>query len=80
MTDMKSEDSNIKLSNIVTTKIPAEDFETLQWHTRILYIDNHIEQPTISHLVRWIIKIWASQAREKEARKKKLTALDDISR
>jgi hypothetical protein len=46
------------LEKIVSTKITLEDFRVLNIKTKELYNQNHIELPTVSHLLRWIITGW----------------------
>jgi hypothetical protein len=47
-----------RLEKIVSTKITAEDFRLLKIKSKQLYNQNHIELPTVSHLLRWIITRW----------------------
>ncbi|MDQ5870393.1 MAG: hypothetical protein M3530_11800 [Thermoproteota archaeon] len=55
---------------MVSTKICSEDFTFLEKYARVCYNQNLISQPTISHLLRRIIKGWANGLREKEMNKK----------
>ena len=59
-----------KLEKVVSTKISVDDFTFLEKFARIYYNQNLISQPTISHMLRWIIKGWANRLREKEINKK----------
>jgi hypothetical protein len=59
-----------KLEKVVSTKISVDDFILLEKNARIYYNKNWLVQPTISHMLRHIIKIWAKVARGKEIIKK----------
>ena len=50
-----------RLEKIVSTKITAEDFRLLKIKSKQLYNQNHIELPTVSHLLRWIITRWCEK-------------------
>lgn len=56
--------NKIKLDKIVSTKISLEDYQLLEKNLDTFYTLKHIELPTMSHLVRWIIGAWARQMRE----------------
>ena len=55
-----------KLEKVVSTKICDDDFMLLQKYAKIHFNQNQLVQPTISHLLRWIIKRWANFATTKE--------------
>ena len=55
-----------KLEKVVSTKISDNDFMLLQKYARIQYNANMILQPTISHLLRLIIKNWAKVVKDKK--------------
>jgi len=55
-----------KLEKVVSSNISLEDFQLLNKYAKILYNKNMITQPTISHIVRLVIKQWASFVRKKE--------------
>ena len=57
-----------RLDKVVSTKICDDDFMRLQKYARINYNSNMILQPTISHLLRLIIKNWAKDVKDKESR------------
>ncbi len=57
-----------KLERVVSSNISLEDFQLLNKYAKILYNKNMITQPTISHIVRFILKNWARQRREKEGK------------
>jgi hypothetical protein len=59
-----------KLEKVVSTKISVDDFILLEKHARIYYNKNWLVQPTVSHMLRHIIKTWAKVARGKEIIKK----------
>ena len=52
-----------KLEKVVSTTITLEDFNLLEKYARIRYNENKIKQPTISHLLRTMITIWANARR-----------------
>jgi len=62
--------SGEKLAKVVSTKIGLADFIVLEKYARIRYNENKLEQPTISHLLRKIIKSWAYELRKTEAERK----------
>ena len=47
-----------KLEKVVSTKISTKDFVILQKRARDYYNLGWLEQPNLSHLLRWIIKKW----------------------
>ena len=55
-----------KLEKVVSTKISDNDFMVLQKYAKIHYNADMILQPTISHLLRLIIKNWAKDVKDKE--------------
>ena len=56
-----------KLEKVVSTKIGVADFIVLEKYARIRYNENRLKQPTISHLLRYIIKGWTIGRRKEEA-------------
>jgi hypothetical protein len=52
----------------VSSKISVGDFKLIEKYARIDYNENRIVQPTISHMLRRIIKNWAKVVRDKERR------------
>ena len=58
-----------KLEKVVSTTITLEDFNLLEKYARIRYNENKIKQPTISHLVRYLITRWANGRRNEELTK-----------
>jgi hypothetical protein len=52
----------------VSSKISVGDFKLIEKYARIDYYENRIVQPTISHMLRRIIKNWAKVVRDKERR------------
>ncbi|MDQ5869088.1 MAG: hypothetical protein M3530_05100 [Thermoproteota archaeon] len=60
-----------RLEKVVSTKISVDDFILLEKYARIRYNENLIVQPTISHLLRWIVKRWAKVIREQEMKSTK---------
>ncbi|MGC2428296.1 MAG: hypothetical protein WA421_14750 [Nitrososphaeraceae archaeon] len=55
-----------KLEKVVSTKIPLEDFMVLEKYAKICYNKDLLNQPTISHMLRLILKKWAAIMRKKE--------------
>ena len=55
-----------KLEKVVSTKISRADFMVLEKYARIRYNENRLRQPTVSRLLRVIIKTWAKGRREEE--------------
>lgn len=63
---MPRKSSGEKLEKVVSSKISVGDFRLLEKYARIDYNENRIVQPTISHMLRQIIKNWAMVVRVKE--------------
>ena len=59
-----------KLEKVVSTKISDNDFMLLQKYAKIHYNTDMILQPTISHLLRLIIKNWAKDVKDKDVKDK----------
>ena len=59
-----------KLEKVVSTKISDNDFMVLQKYAKIHYNADMILQPTISHLLRLIIKNWAMDVNDKDVKDK----------
>jgi len=55
--------SNENLAKVVSSNISLEDFELLIKYAKIYYNQNMLMQPTISHLVRYILNSWANKIR-----------------
>ena len=55
-----------KLEKVVSTKISHVDFMVLEKYARIRYNENKLRQPTVSRLLRVIIKTWTKRRREEE--------------
>jgi hypothetical protein len=43
------------LDRVVSTKLPAEDFDFLERYARLCYNKNYISQPTVSHVLRMMV-------------------------
>ena len=67
--DMPRRSLGEKLEKVVSTKISHADFTLLEKYARIRYTENRLRQPTVSRLLRVIIKRWANGIREVEAMK-----------
>jgi hypothetical protein len=57
-----------RLDKVVSTKICDDDFMRLLKYAKIDYNSNMILQPTISHLLRLIIKNWAKDVKDNGAK------------
>jgi hypothetical protein len=68
---MSRKKSNENLAKVVSSNISLEDFGVLQKYAKIYYNYNRLKQPTISHLVRYILNIWANQKRDNEGQNRK---------
>jgi len=55
-----------KLEKVVSTKISMEDFIVLEKCAKICYNKDLLNQPTISHMLRLILKKWAAIMRVEE--------------
>ena len=56
---MPRKKSEENLAKLVSSNISTEVFDTLLKFTKIYYNNNTLKQPTISHLVRYILTDWA---------------------
>jgi hypothetical protein len=65
---MPRKKSEENLAKLVCSNISLEVFDTLQKYAKIYYDNNSLKQPTISHLVRFILNDWA-RTRKGEYRK-----------
>ena len=63
---MPRKSSGDKLEKVVSSKRSVGDFKLLEKYARIDYNENRIAQPTISHLLRLIIKNWSKLVKDKE--------------
>jgi hypothetical protein len=59
-----------RLEKVVSTKISVDEFILLEKYARGYYNHDLLVQPTISHMLRYIIKRWAKMIRDKEIIKK----------
>jgi hypothetical protein len=58
--------SGEQLEKNISSIISLEDFEFLERYARFYYNDRTLKQPTISHLVRFILKSWISFMKKKQ--------------
>ena len=63
---MPNKSSGEKLEDEVSTKISRADFMVLEKYAKIRYNENKLRQPTVSRMLRTIIKTWANGRREEE--------------
>lgn len=56
---MPRKKSEENLAKLISSNISTEVFDTLLKYTKIYYNNNTLTQPTISHLVRYILTDWA---------------------
>jgi hypothetical protein len=68
---MPRKKSNENLAKVVSSNISLKDFVVLQKYAKIYYNYNRLKQPTISHLVRYILNKWANQKRDNEEQNRK---------
>jgi hypothetical protein len=58
-----------KLEKVVSTKLSRDDYDLLGKYAKIRYNEDRIVQPTISHLLRLIIKGWSMSIRKQEGKR-----------
>ena len=68
---MPRKKSSENLAKVVSSNISLEDFGVLQKYAKIYYNYNRLKQPTISHLVRYILNKWVTQRRIMEEQNRK---------
>ena len=59
-----------KLEKVVSTTLSVDDFILLEKAAKSWYNKNLISQPTISHVLRSMVELWAKKVREKEQKAK----------
>lgn len=65
---MPRKKSEENLAKLVCSNVSLDVFDTLQKFAKIYYNNNTLKQPTISHLIRYILNDWA-RTRKGEYRK-----------
>jgi hypothetical protein len=55
-----------KLEKEIYSKIPLEDFEYLEKYVKLLYNKGLITQPTVSSIVRHIVREWIISRRKED--------------
>jgi hypothetical protein len=55
-----------KMEKVISTKISVEVFDLLQRYARVYYNRNVLQQPNMSHMLRWILESWTTLVRENE--------------
>ena len=55
-----------QLKKVVSTKLSEDDFNILQSSAKVYYNKNFILQPTVSHMLRRIVKEWVNDMRKKQ--------------
>jgi hypothetical protein len=55
-----------QLKKVVSTKLSEDDFTLLQSSARVYYNKNLIIQPTVSHMLRRIVKVWVNAMRKEQ--------------
>lgn len=69
-----------KLEKVISTKLSTERLEQFEKYARQYYIQNKIRQPTVSALLRALIKGWlAAREREKGHNNTQANAVSDKS-
>lgn len=53
-----------RLEKVVSTTLSVDDYRILEKYARIWYGENKIQQPTISHLLRYLIQVWSRRLGE----------------
>ena len=59
------------LEKNISSIISLEDFEFLEGYARFYYNERTLKQPTISHLVRFVLKSWIIFMRKKQEENQK---------
>ena len=59
-----------KIEKVISTKISVEDLRLLQKYARVYYNQNLLQQPNMSHMLRYILKGWTTRVREDEKKTK----------
>ena len=55
-----------KLERVISSNVSLVDFQFLERYAKIMYNDNFLRQPTISNLVRYVIKKWIITKQKEE--------------
>jgi hypothetical protein len=55
-----------QLKKVVSTKLSEDDFNMLQSSAKVFYNRDLILQPTVSHMLRRIVKAWVNSMRKKQ--------------
>ena len=76
MPKRKSEEN---LAKLVSSNISAELNALLQKYAKIYYNNMVLKQPTISHLIRFILNDWADRTRKEEQYNKLMSTLDRVT-
>jgi hypothetical protein len=77
---MPRKKSDEKLTKVISSVVSLEDFNLLEKYARLYYEGRLLKLPTISHLVRFILKNWAKSTRTMEEKNLKLTSpIDHIT-
>ena len=79
-TYMPRKKSSENLAKVVSSNISLEDFGVLQKYAKIYYNYNRLKQPTISHLVRYILNKWVTQRRIMEEQNRKQPTMEEQNR
>jgi hypothetical protein len=66
MTYMPKRVTGEQLKKVVSTKLSEDDFNMLQSSAKVYYNRNLIFQPTVSHMLRRIVKVWVNSMRKKQ--------------
>jgi hypothetical protein len=66
MTYMPKRVTGEQLKKVVSTKLSEDDFNILQSSAKVYYNKNFILQPTVSHMLRRIVKVWINTMRKKQ--------------
>ena len=73
---MAKKRSGEQLEKNISSIISLEDFEFLERYARYYYNDRTLKQPTISHLVRFVLMSWIIFMRKKQEENRKNRTTD----
>ena len=63
---MPKKSTGEKMEKVISTKISVEVFDLLQRYAKVYYNQNLLQQPNMSHMLRWILESWATPVRQNE--------------
>jgi len=63
---MPRQKSDENLKKVVSTNLSEDNYKMLEKYAKVFYNVNQLKQPTISHVVRFILNSWVIQMRKIE--------------